>query len=254
MLEFASIRIGWRDVLDIGLVAFILYRLILLVRGTRAVSVLSGLLLVLCVYFVSEEFGLYTLNWLLANFLSSIFLVVIILFQQDIRKALSEVGAGRLWKRPTVEEETLNQIIAAMTSLAKSRIGALLVIEKNVPLGDVLERGVQLGAKVSKDLLVTIFYPNTPLHDGAVIIRGSSVVAAACILPLASGQSVYAVKGSNEFGTRHRAALGITEESDAVAVVVSEERGSISVAVKGKMTTRLDEVRLKRVLTKVLER
>lgn len=253
MLEIASLRIGWRDVLDIALVAFIFYRLILLVRGTRAVSVLSGLVLVLCVYFVSEEVGLYTLNWLLANFLSSIFLVVIILFQQDIRKALADVGAGRLWKRKTMEEESLNQIIAAMASLAKSHIGALLVIEKNVPLGDVIERGVTLGAKVSKDLLITIFYPNTPLHDGAVIIRGSRLMAAGCILPLSSGQGRTMIKGSHEFGTRHRAALGITEESDAVAVVVSEERGAISVAVNGRLTGRLDEVRLKRVLLKALE-
>jgi len=251
MLDLTSLRIGWRDVLDIGLVAFIFYRLILLVRGTRAVSVLLGLVLVLGVYFVSEEFGLYTLNWLLANFLSSIFLVIIILFQQDIRKALSEVGAGRLWKRKPLEEESLNQIVAAMAALAKSHIGALLVIEKHVPLGDVVERGVELGAKVSKDLLVTIFYPNTPLHDGAVVLRGSRIVAAGCILPLASGHG--SAPGSSEFGTRHRAAMGITEESDAVAVVVSEERGVMSVAVRGRLTGKLDEVRLKRVLLKALE-
>lgn len=253
MLDFTTLSIGWRDVLDIGLVAFILYRLFLLVQGTRAVSVLVGLLLLLSLYFGAEAFGLYTLHWLLANFLSSIFLVVIILFQQDIRKALSEVGAGRLWKRRPLEEESLNQIVAAMVSLAKSRIGALLVIEKNVPLGDVVERGVELGAKVSKDLLVTIFYPNTPLHDGAVILRGSRLVAAGCILPLSSGRAGPLAKGSHEFGTRHRAALGISEESDAVVVVVSEERGSISVAIEGKLTGPLDEVRLKRMLSKAVE-
>lgn len=253
MFELASLSIGWRDVLDIGLVAFIFYRLILLVRGTRAVSVLLGLVLVLGVYFVSEELGLYTLNWLLANFLSSIFLVIIILFQQDIRKALSEVGAGRIWKRKPLEDEVLNQIVAAMAVLAKSRIGALLVFEKNVPLGDVVDRGVALGAVVTKDLLVTIFYPNTPLHDGAVILRGARIAAAGCILPLSSGSSAPLSGGSHEFGTRHRAAMGITEESDAVAVVVSEERGSMSVAVRGKLTGRLDEVRLKRVLKKALE-
>ncbi len=251
MLEFSNLRIGWRDVLDIGLVAFILYRIILLVHGTRAVSVLSGLVLVLLVYFVSEHVGLYTLNWLLTNFLSSIFLVIIILFQQDIRKALAEVGAKRFFTRKPLEEQSLNQIVEAMSTLAKNRIGGLVVIEKNVPLGDVVERGVALGAQVSKDLLVTIFYPNTPLHDGAVILRGSKVVAAGCILPLSS--SMQAGKGSHELGTRHRAALGITEESDAVAIVVSEERGTISVAVKGRLTAKLDDVRLKRVLSKVLE-
>ncbi len=250
MLEFSNISVSftWRDVLDIVLVAFIFYRLILLVRGTRAVSVIYGLLLVVVLYFFSEELGLYTLNWLLAHFLGSLFLVVIILFQADIRKALSEVGAGRLWRRPAVAEDVLDELVAAMSALAKSRIGALTVIEKNVPLGDVAERGVALDAKISKDLLMTIFYPNTSLHDGAIILSGGRVKAAGCILPLSVG-----LKHKTELGTRHRAAIGITEESDAVAVVVSEERGAISVAVRGRLTTALDEVRLKRVLRKVLE-
>jgi len=246
LFDFFPPRIGWRDVLDIGLVTFLLYRLMLLVRGTRAVPVLAGLLLLLLVYFISAELGLYTLNWLLANFLSSFFLVVIILFQQDIRKALSEFGTGTLWKRAPVQEEWLNPLIAAMDSLARKNIGALVVIEKNVPLGDLAERGVAIGARVSKDLLMTIFHPNTPLHDGAVIVRNARIAAAGCILPLTASQR------KQEYGTRHRAALGITEETDAVAVVVSEERGHISVAIGGKLTTKLDEVRLKRVLRNAL--
>jgi uncharacterized protein (TIGR00159 family) len=250
LIELGAVRLGWRDILDILLVAFILYQIILFVRGTRAVTVIYGLLLVLLVYFVSEAVGLYTLNWLLANFLGSIFLVIIIIFQQDIRKALSEFGAGSLWRRNVVlKEEMLNQLIAALDALARSRIGALVVIEKNVPLGDVVDRGVRLDARMTKDLLVTIFYPSTPLHDGAVILRGGRIAAAACILPLSAG-----LRHKAEFGTRHRAALGITEETDAVAVVVSEERGAISVALGGKLTTSLDEVRLKRVLRRALER
>lgn len=248
LFEFADIRMGWRDIVDIGLVAFIFYRLILLVRGTRAVSVLYGLLFVLIVYFISEEVGLYTLNWLLANFLGSIFLVVIILFQQDIRKALSEVGAGSLWKRRVVEDEHLNQLVSAMASLAKSRIGALVVIERSIPLGDVVDRGVTLGAALTRDLLMTIFYPSTPLHDGAVIVREGKIAAAACILPLSTGREHKA-----EYGTRHRAAMGITEESDAIAIIVSEERGAISLAKEGRITESLDEVRLKRMLKNELE-
>lgn len=247
MIDLHGITLDWRDLLDMAVVAAILYRLLLLIKGTRAVSVLYGLFLVILVYFVSEELGLYTLNWLLANFLGSIFLVIIILFQQDIRKALSEVGAGRFFRRKAVSEEHLNQLIAAMETLAKSRTGALVVIQRKIPLGDVLERGVHLGATVSKDLLVTIFYPNTPLHDGAVIIHGGDIVAAGCILPLSAG-----MRYKTEFGTRHRAAIGITEETDAIALVVSEERGAISLAINGRLTTSLDEVRLKRVLTKAL--
>ncbi len=245
--EFLANRLTWLDLLDIGLVAFIFYRLMLLVRGTRAVSVILGLLLILLMYIGSEEFGLFTLNWVLANFLSSLFLVIIILFQQDIRRGLTELGAGSLWKRrDDVNEEALNQLIIAMVQMAKRRIGALVVLERGVALGDLMERGVALGARVTKDLLMTIFYPNTPLHDGAVVIKGAQIKAAGCILPLAAG-----VKGQH-FGTRHRAAIGITEETDAVAVVVSEDRGAISVAIRGKLTTDLDEVRLKRVLMKVL--
>lgn len=249
MFDIFGLSLGWRDLLDIGVVTFVLYRIILLVRGTRAVSVVYGLVLLVLAYFVSEAVGLYTLNWLLANFLGSIFLVVIILFQQDIRKALAQMGAGRLWRRPPVQEQTLNQLVAAMASLAKKRTGALVVIEKSVPLGDVMERGVMLNADLSMDLLLSIFQTTTPLHDGAVILRDSKVVAAACILPLATG-----LAHRSDLGTRHRAALGISEETDAVAVVVSEERGEMSLAINGRLTTSLDEVRLKRVLKNVLER
>ncbi len=247
MLDLGHISLDWRDFVDMAVVAIILYRLLLLIKGTRAVSVLYGLLLVILVYFASEEFGLYTLNWLLTNFLSSIFLVIIILFQQDIRKALSEVGAGRFFRSKAVNEEYLNQLIAALETLAKSRTGALVVIQRKVPLGDVLERGVALGAKLSKDLLVTIFYPNTPLHDGAVVVHGTQIVAAGCILPLSAG-----LRYKTEFGTRHRAAIGITEETDAIALVVSEERGAISLAMNGRLSTSLDEAKLKRILTKAL--
>jgi len=248
-LQTLKLQFSWQDLVDIVLVAFIFYRLILLIRGTRAVSVIYGLFLLLVVYYSSGVFGLYTLHWVLGQFLGSIFLVIIILFQKDIRKALSAMGAGRFWKRTRVRPEVIDELILALLDMARSKTGALVVIERTTPLGDIIERGVEIGAVVSKDLLETIFYPDTPLHDGAVIIRNDRILAAGCILPLAVG-----LKHRASLGTRHRAAMGITEESDAVAVVVSEERGTISVAISGKITTSLEEVRLKRVLISALER
>lgn len=249
MIDFGWFQISWRELVDISLVAFIFYRLILLIRGTRAVSVFWGLVLVVVVYYLSGVFGLLTLNWLLANFLGSIFLVVIILFQRDIRNALSQVGAGRLWRRAEVQDDIFKQVVAAVLSMASKRTGALVVIEKNVPLGDIMERGVEMDAKVSTDLLRTIFNTAAPLHDGAAVIRRGRIAAAGCILPLAVG-----IKRRDSFGTRHRAAIGVTQETDAVAVVVSEERGEISVAIGGRLTAALDEVRLKRVLKRAWEK
>jgi uncharacterized protein (TIGR00159 family) len=246
-LQSLNLQFSWQDLVDIVLVAFIFYRLILLIRGTRAVSVIYGLFLLLIVYYSSGVFGLYTLHWLLGQFLGSIFLVVIILFQKDIRKALSAMGAGRFWKRERVGKEVIDELILALLEMGRSKTGALVVIERNTPLGDIVERGVEINGLVTRDLLLTIFYPDTPLHDGAVIIRNGRVAAAGCILPLAVG-----LKHRASLGTRHRAAMGITEDSDALAIVVSEERGTISVAIGGKITTSLEEVRLKRVLVSAL--
>lgn len=249
MLQLGDISIGWRDILDIGLVTLLFYRVILMVKGTRAVSAIYGLLLVLVVYFLSEQVGLYTLHWLLANFLSSIFLVIIVLFNRDIRRALTGMGAQGFWRKHVVEDDLLNEVVGAVLSLAQRRVGALVVLERNVALGDTVERGVPLDAKVTKELLVSIFQTSTPLHDGAVVVRGGRLSAAGCILPLA-----VAPQDRPEYGTRHRAAMGITEESDAVAVVVSEERGAVTVSIGGRLTTALDATRLKRVLRNALER
>lgn len=248
-MHFSGVDITWREILDIALVAFVFYRIILLVRGTRAVSVIWGLVFIIAVFFASGEFGLTTLHWLLQNFLGSFFLVVIILFQQDIRKALAQVGAGSLWRRSTIDDEDVNQIVAALVSMAEKRVGALVVIEKNVPLGDLTDRGVPMDARISRDLLMSIFFPDNPLHDGAVIVRGGRILAAGCILPLAAG-----LKGKAKYGTRHRAAAGVTEDTDALALVVSEERGEITAAVAGRLTAALDEVRVKRVLKRIWER
>ncbi|EGJ51573.1 diadenylate cyclase CdaA [Desulfocurvibacter africanus] len=244
LFGFDFTQITWKEILDFVLVSFVYYRLILLVKGTRAVPVMYGLVLVVLLYYFSSELGLTTLNWLLQNFLGSIFLIIIILFQADIRKGLAAVGTGGLFRRDRgVHEKTLEEIVRALTAMAQMRVGALIVIEKTVPLGDVGERGIPIRGEVTKELLMTIFHPNTPLHDGAVIIQGDKIMAAGCVLPLTTDPKL-----ASQYGTRHRAAIGISEETDAVVTVVSEERGSISVVIDGKLVTNLDEIRLRRVI------
>jgi len=243
---FENIHITWRELLDIALVTFIFYRGLILIHGTRAVSILHGFLLILIVYYVSGVFGLNTLHWLLTNFLGSIFLVVIILFQADIRKALSSVGAAgffRAKRREAMTEAALDECILAVFAMARTNTGALIIFERRVALGDYIQRGVELSARMSKELIGTIFFPDTPLHDGAVIVQGETLAAAGCILPLIAGVPLDA-----SLGTRHRAALGITEETDALAVVVSEERGVVSVAEGGKLISPVDEMTLKNML------
>ncbi|MGE4263439.1 MAG: diadenylate cyclase CdaA [Desulfovibrio sp.] len=239
----------WREVLDILLVAGIYAYIIHLVRGTRAVAVIYGLVLVLLVYYLSNELGLYSLNWLLTNFLGSIVLIVIILFQGDLRRALAQMGAGRFWKKAQLSDAIVDELAQAVLALAKAKVGALIVIERYEPLGDVAERGVPMDAVITASLLSTIFQVGTPLHDGAVIIRRGRIAAAGCILPLSSK-----LKAQSLFGTRHRAALGISEESDSLSIVVSEERGTVSIAMSGRLTTSLNDQRLRRVIKNALER
>lgn len=243
---FENLHFSWRELLDIALVTFIFYRGLILIHGTRAVSVLHGFLLIIILYYLSGEFGLNTLHWLLTNFIGSVFLVIIILFQADIRKALSSVGAGgffRTKRRESMTEAALDECILAVFQMARTRTGALIVFERRVLLGDYIQRGIEISARMSNELLRTIFFPDTPLHDGAVIIQGETVAAAGCILPLIAGVPLDA-----SLGTRHRAALGITEETDALAVVVSEERGVVSVAEGGKLLSPVDEMTLKNML------
>lgn len=240
VFTIGQVTVTWREILDILLVSVVYYRIILLVKGTRTGSMLIGLVLLLGTFYVSAELDLHTLNWLLDRFLDSLFLVIIILFQHDIRKALSEFGTGSMWRNQALKEESTNQLTAALMSMAARKIGALVVLENKVPLGEFTQKGVRLNADLTRDLLVSIFFPNTPLHDGAVIVRGDKLQAAGCILPLAAGLS-----GKKDFGTRHRAALGISEESDALALVVSEERGEVSIAYKGVISMNVDEAELK---------
>ncbi len=242
MIHIFGLDISWREIIDVGVVGLIYYYLISLVRGTRALSVIYGLVLLLLVYYGSVELGLHTLNWLLTNFLSSIFLVIIILFQRDIRNALAQVGTRGLLRRKVRQVKYLDEIHEACVQLARRKIGALIVIERSVALGDIMERGGEIDAKVTSELLMTIFQPDTPLHDGAVVIRNGRIAAASCILPLSTTP-----ERDSTLGTRHRAALGLSESADALTIVVSEERGTMSAAASGKLTP-LNEERLRKTL------
>jgi len=238
------------DLLDILLVAFIIYRIILLIKGTRAVQMLVGLAVILIVYVGSQVGGLYTLHWLLENFLSSIILVIIVIFQSDIRRALIHVGRNPFFADLSYKEETevIEELIKASVNMANKRIGALIVIERETGLNDFLEVGVEIDAKVSSDLITSIFLPFSPIHDGALVIQQGRLKRAGCFLPISQNPDI-----SKALGTRHRAAIGLTELVDAVAIVVSEETGKISVVVGGRITRDLDSTSLKRVLSRLLE-
>ncbi|WP_297218669.1 diadenylate cyclase CdaA [uncultured Desulfovibrio sp.] len=236
----------WRDALDIALVGVLLYQVIQLLRGSRALAVLTGLGLLTALYFMSRSMGLYTLSWLLQHIFSSLFILIVVIFQSDIRQALGEVGSRHFFRKRNLHEGMVEEVVSACVEMARLRVGALIVFERSMRLGDMVKReSVPLDARLSRQLLMNIFYPKAPLHDGAVVISRGRILAAACILPLAEARG-------QSFGTRHRAALGATAESDAVVVVVSEERGEISVAIKGELVRNLDATRLRQVLHDVL--
>jgi len=239
----------WRDLVDVLLVAVVIYNLLLLIRGTRAVQILLGILFVGSSYYLARMAQLNTLETFLEKFLIVLPFAILVLFQHEIRRALANFGRNPFWRRATAGDEAaaFNDVALATTTLAARRIGALIVLERLEGLRDFVENGVRLNADVSFDLLISIFTPGTPLHDGAVIIREGRLAAAACFLPLTQNPEL-----SKELGTRHRAALGISEETDAVAVVVSEETGIISVAYDGRMTSDLDAKTLRNTLYKTL--
>jgi len=227
----------WHDFVDILVVAVVIYNLLLLIRGTRAVQVLTGMILMAGVYFVSRLLRLQTLEAIIESFLIFLPFALIVLFQQEIRRALANFGRNpllRLGGRPKIDA-SFNDVALAATTLAARKIGALIVFERREGLRNYVENGIALDALVSFDLLLNVFTPETPLHDGAVIVQSDRMAAAACFLPLTTNPEL-----SKEVGSRHRAALGISEETDALAVVVSEESGKISLAVGGKLEHDLD--------------
>jgi diadenylate cyclase len=245
MLELlANFRL--QDALDIGIIAFIVYRIIDLIRGTRAARMLIGLFVVLLTYIASQFFDLYALHWILDNFLSSLLLVIVIIFQHDIRRALTQVGT-RIGGERRWQGEDLEEIVRAVVTLASKRVGALIAFEREVGLSEYEEGATRLDARVSKEILWSIFSPTSPMHDGAVLVRRGRVSAAGCFLPLTANPSV-----SKTLGTRHRAAIGLTEETDAAVIVVSEEEGSISLVSGGRITRDLDAATLRATLQGLL--
>lgn len=245
LLELVTIK----DLVDILAVALIAYNLMLLIRGTRAVQVLLGILVLLATSYVARWFGLLTLERLLQAFLVLLPFTVIVIFQTQIRRALASFGKNPLFGFASQQhtESGFQEIVIAAKTLAARRTGALIVIERLEGLRDYVENGIELDARLSFDLLITIFNPTTPLHDGAVIVQQDRLAAAACFLPLSSGAEI-----SLRFGTRHRAGIGITEETDAIAVIVSEETGRISVALEGKLIEDLDDRELRNLLVRYL--
>ncbi|MEA3468797.1 MAG: diadenylate cyclase CdaA [Thermodesulfobacteriota bacterium] len=242
MLESLN-TIRWQDILDILIVAFIIYQLIAIIRGTRSVQMVLGLIVVGLVYFMASILDLVTLQWLLRTFLSSLLLIIIIVFQQDIRRALTQVGKSPFQRSTGMAEKDLDEIIRAAFYLSKRRIGALIVIERETGLREFVESGFKLDAKLSKELLISIFMPVSPLHDGGAIIYKGRIQTAGCIMPLSENPYI-----SKRFGTRHRAAIGLSEETDAVIIVVSEETQDISLVQKGALTAMHDELTLTNTL------
>jgi diadenylate cyclase len=238
------------DLLDIFIVAYLLYKLLMLTKETRASAVLKGFVMLIAVSWISDLLGLTALSWVLQNVVSNGAVVLVILFQPELRKALEQIGRGAIRERAAGGESAriVSEITHCMLNLSRRRVGALIVIEQRIGLKDVIETGTSLQSEISSALLENIFEPNTPLHDGAVVIRGDRIMAAACILTLSEGKGI-----SRELGTRHRAAIGITETTDAITLIVSEETGIISMAREGRLTRHLDRAGLEQVLTSLYQ-
>ena len=244
---FLNIRI--RDVVDIVIVAAVLYKLFTLIRETRAEQLTKGIVVLLVLTKLSQWLKLYTINWILNNAMTVGTLALLIVFQPELRRGLEYIGRSSVFTKSLIElrgdtlSKTAEEIVEAVASLSRQKIGALIVLEKQTGLNEVVETGTRLDALVTSDLLINIFIPNTPLHDGAVIIKDERIKAAACFLPLTDNSGV-----SKELGTRHRAALGISERSDSLSIIVSEETGAISIAENGNISRYLDAKTLKQIL------
>lgn len=250
LLQQAPIAIGWWDLLDIAIVAVVIYEFLKLIRGTRGVQMALGCGLIVALFYTSRWAPLQTVNWLIRNMVGYIVFAAIVLFQSDIRRALAHVGRAPFFRylaRPTADEELIEELVVAATILSGRKVGAIIAIEREIGLRNYIESGIPLDAAVTYDLLVTIFQPGSPLHDGAVIVQEDRVAAAACFLPLTVNPRL-----GRDLGTRHRAAIGLTEESDAVAVVVSEETGRISLALEGRIDRDLTADQLRARLQALL--
>lgn len=261
-LNYFASYIGFREpldivkaIVDIGIVSYVIYRAVLLVKETRAVQLIKGILFILIAAYISGWLGLRTIEYLLKNTIQIVGFALVVLFQPELRRGLEQIGRSKFKDFFYFEEDStglktvavIEEIVKTASELSKTYTGALIVIEKDTKIGEIINTGIQLDSNVTSELLINVFTPNTPLHDGAVIIRANKIKAAACFLPLTDNPNI-----SKELGTRHRAALGITEVSDCIAVVVSEETGKISFALNGGLTRNLTSDTLRKALNKNL--
>lgn len=254
-LPWIFTRLNLRAIIDILAVALIFFGVLWVAQGTRANQLIRGIaILVIAVVGISYFLNLTALKWLLSRALPALVVAIPIIFQPELRRALEQLGHTGSWLRPPFAaqgdsdlERTVEEIARAAAQLARLQYGALIVVERETRLQNYIDNGVQLDANLTRQLLINIFFPNSPLHDGAAIVRGDRIIAAGCVLPLSENIEV-----GSELGTRHRAGLGITEESDALSVIVSEETGRISVGHNGRLNANLDPERLRRVLGTLL--
>lgn len=245
--------IGWVDIADILVVWILIYEVLKLIRGTRAVQMAIGASLLVGLFYGSRWGHLETVNWLIRNLFGYVVFAVIVLFQSDIRRALAHLGRApffRYFAKPESAEESIEELVVAAGMLSAQRIGAIIALERQIGLRNYIEGGIPLDARLTYDLLLSIFQPTSPLHDGAVIVQDDRIAAAACFLPLTVNPKL-----SKELGSRHRAAIGLTEENDSVAVVVSEETGNISLVADGQIERGIDTDELRtRLRSLVLQR
>lgn len=245
---------GITDALDILIVAYVFYKFLMLVKETRAEQLIKGMIILLVALKLSELANLVMIHFILQQTMTLGVLALLIVFQPELRRALEYLGRSKFLSQSLAEmfsedrEANYDEIVHAVTVLSRNRIGALVVMEKETGITDIIDTGIQLDAKISSNLLQNIFFPNSPLHDGAVVIRKDRIVSAGCILPLSDSANL-----SKELGTRHRAALGMVEHADALVIIVSEETGAISVAMNGKLSRFLDGNTLKSILTSTFE-
>jgi len=243
------------DIIDILIVAYVIYKGIKLLRETRAATLVKGIVILIFAMQLSSLLNLYLVNYILVNAMQVGFIALFVVFQPELRRGLEKMGRSKFGNLLSFydennEEQTsmnISKICHAVENLSANRVGALIILERQTKIGDIIRTGVTLNSEITAELLVNIFVPNTPLHDGAVVIRSNKIIAAACFLPLTQNSEL-----NVELGTRHRAAIGITETSDCVALVVSEETGKISLALEGTLTRNLTVESLEKALTKIL--
>lgn len=229
----------WKPLVEMAVLWFIIYKLLVFIKGTRAVQVLRGIIIIVIIFFLTQKLGFDVINWIFKQLFALSVIVFFIVFQPELRSGLARIGREKVFGSIITEERVIEEVAKSASMLSKKKIGAILAIQREVNLEPYTESGVAIDSNITSELLNTIFMPNTPLHDGGVIVHGDRIIAAGCLFPLTQNPDV-----SKLLGTRHRAAIGLTEETDAVCVVVSEETGAVSIANAGKLTRDLDRERL----------